>query len=113
MRLHLENMENKFEGVNRLKKENIYLIEKIKKMEDTKKDNEIFILKCENKNIKELLGKIEKEFENKEKDFNEKINNLNKRLLHHEETGKHQNSRIMIDSEVDKSVNIINLIKIH
>lgn len=100
-------MENKFEGLNKIKKENAYLIEKIKKMEDSKKDNEIFILKCENKNIKELLGKKEKEFAIKEKDFIEKINNLNKRLLHNEENGKYQSSRIMIDSEADKSVPII------
>jgi len=108
MRLHLENMEHRFEGVNKLKKENIYLSEKIKKMEDSKKDNEIFILKCENKNIKELLGKKEKEFSNKEKDLVEKIYNLNKRLAQYEETGKYQSSRIMIDSEMDKSVKNIN-----
>ena len=93
-------MEHKFEGVNKIKKENAYLIDKIKKMEDSKKDNEIFILKCENKNIKELLGKKEKEFGIMEKDFLEKISNLNKRLLHNEE----KSSRIMIDSDADKSV---------
>lgn len=105
MKLHIENLEQKFEIINKLKKDNIYLSEKIKKMEDSKKENEIYILKKENKNIKELIGKKEKEFSYREKDLIEKINTLNKKILQYEESGKYMTTRYMIDSEIDKSVN--------
>jgi hypothetical protein len=73
-------------------------------MQDWKKDNEILILKSENKNIKELLAKKEKNFEIKEKDLIEKINDINKRLSYYEDNNnKYQNSRILIDSEIDRS----------
>jgi hypothetical protein len=112
-------MENKLEGVNKLKEKNFYLIEKIKKMEDSKKDNEIIILKCENKNIKQLIKSKEKEFEIKEKefeikekDFIEKINNLNKRLINYEETTKYQSSRITLESCIDRDKSVIRIFNI-
>jgi hypothetical protein len=49
MKLHIENLESKFEYYNQIKNENIYLVEKIKKLEDTKKENEILILKTRTK----------------------------------------------------------------
>ena len=112
MRLYINNMENKLEGVNKLKEKNFYLIEKIKKMEDSKKDNEIIILKCENKNIKQLIKSKEKEFEIKEKDFIEKINNLNKRLINYEETTKYQSSRITLESCIDRDKSVIRIFNI-
>ncbi len=105
MKLHMETLEQKCENYNKLKNENRILSEKIKKMEDTKKDNEIFILKSENKNIKELFSKKEKNFEIKEKEFIDKIIELNKKLNYFEENySKFHNSRILIDSENDRSV---------
>lgn len=106
MRLHIENLESKFEYYNQIKKQNRYLTEKIKKLEDTKKENEIIILKAENKNLKDIINKKELEFNQMEKDFNLKINELNKKILNYEELLKyHQSSKnIGIDSDNDKSV---------
>jgi len=107
MKLHIENLESKFEYYNQIKKENRYLIEKIKKLEDTKKENEILILKAENKNLKDIINKKEIEFSKIEKDFNEKINELNNKNLNYEELLKfHQTSNnIGMESENEKSVN--------
>lgn len=106
MKLHIENLESKFEYYNQIKKENRYLVEKIKKLEDTKKENEIIILKAENKNLKDIINKKEAEFNQIEKDFNDKINELNKKILNYEELFKfHQTSKkIGIESDNDKSV---------
>jgi len=97
-------MESKFEYCNQLKKENKYLHEKLKKMEDTKKENEIIILKAENKNLKDIIAKKEQEFEKKEKNYNVEINDLTKKLFNCEEAMKFHNSKILVDSENDKSV---------
>jgi hypothetical protein len=111
MKLHMENLEQKCEYNNKLKNENRILNEKLKKMEDSKKDNEIFILKSENKNMKELLAKKEKNYEIKEKEFMDKIIDLNKKLNYYEENySKYQNSKILIDSENDRSVSKFNQI---
>lgn len=105
MKLHIENLESKFDYFNQLKKENKYLNEKLKKMEDTKKENEIIILKAENKNLKDIITKKEQEFEKKERKYNEEISELNKKILNCEEALKFHNSKILVDSENDKSVN--------
>ncbi len=104
MKLHIESLESKFEYYNQIKKENKYLHEKIKKMEDTKKDNEIMILRAENKNMKDILARKETELANKEKDYLEQITDLNKKIIGFEEALKFHNSRVLIDSENDKSV---------
>lgn len=106
MKLHIENLESKFEYYNQIKKENRYLIEKIKKLEDTKKENEITILKAENKNLKDIISKKEFEFNQIENDFNMKLNDLQKKVLNYEELLKyHQTSKnIGLDSDNDKSV---------
>lgn len=106
MKLHIENLESKFEYYNQIKKENRYLFEKIKKLEDTKKENEIIILKAENKNLKDIINKKEIEFSQIEKDFNDKINDLNRKLSNYEELVKHHQTskKIRIESDNDKSV---------
>jgi len=107
MKLHIENLESKFEYYNQIKKENRYLVEKIKKFEDSKKENEIIILKAENKNLKDIINKKEIEFSKIEKDFNDKINELNKKISNYEEILKyHQAMKNMgLESDNDKSVN--------
>jgi len=105
MKLHIENLESKFEYYNQIKKENKYLNEKIKKLEDTKKENEIIILRAENKNLKEIINKKELDFDQIEKDFNEKIIEMNKKILNYEEMLKFQSSKnIGVESDNDKSV---------
>jgi hypothetical protein len=109
MKLHIEVLESKFENSNQIKKENKYLHEKLKKLEDTKKENEITILRAENRNLKEIISKKESEFELYEKDFKEKIHDLNKILLNYEEKIKYQNSKNMgVESDNDKSVYRLN-----
>lgn len=107
MKLHIENLESKFDYYNQLKKENKYLHEKIKKMEDTKKENEIIILKAENKNLKDILSKKEQEFDITVKKHSEEIAELNKKILNCEEALKFHNSKILLESDNDKSVNIL------
>jgi len=105
MKLHIENLESKFEYYNQIKKENKYLNEKIKKLEDTKKENEIIILRAENKNLKEIINKKELDFDQIEKDFNEKIIEMNKKILNYEEMLKfHSSKNIGVESDNDKSV---------
>jgi len=104
MKLHIESLEGKFEYYNQIKKENKYLHEKIKKMEDTKKDNEIIILRTENKNMKDILSNKEMEFGLKEKEYLAQISELTNKLVYFEDTLKIQNSRILMESENDKSV---------
>lgn len=106
MKLHIENLETKFENYNQIKKDNKNLIEKFKKLDDSKKENEITILKAENKNLKDILKRKEKDFEKIDKDFNDKIIELNKKIVSYEEILKYQNSKILVESENDKSVNI-------
>lgn len=107
MKLHIENLESKFEYYNQIKKENKYLIEKIKKLDDSKKENEIIILKAENKNLKDIIHKKEIDMNQIEKDYNDKINELNQKILNYEEILKyhHTSKNIGLDSEIDKSVN--------
>jgi len=104
MKLHIENLESKFDYYNQLKKENKYLHEKLKKMEDTKKENEIIILRAENKNIKDIINKKEQEFEMKEKKHNEEVKDFNKKILGYEEALKFHNSKVLVESDNDKSV---------
>ena len=105
MKLHIENLESKFEYYNQIKKENKILIEKLKKLEDSKKENEITILKAENKNLKEILNKLEKDFKHFEKDYTEKIFELNKKISNYEDAHKYHNSKMLIESENERSVN--------
>ena len=104
MKLHIENIESKFEYYNQIKKENKYLNEKIKKLNDSKKENEIIILKTENKNLKDIIGKKEIEIQQNEKDFNQKISEMNKKLLNYEDIMKYQSSKVLVESDNDKSV---------
>jgi len=109
MKLHIENIESKFEYYNKIKKENKYLNEKIKKMNDSKKENEIIILKTENKNLKEIIKEKESNILQNEKVFSEKISDLNKKLQNYEDMMKYHSSKVLVESDNDKSVkNIIN-----
>ena len=85
MKLHIENMETKIDSYNSMKKENKYLNEKVKKLKDTKKENEIIILKAENKNLKGIIEQKEIDITQMEKEFGEKISELNKNLQNYEE----------------------------
>ncbi len=105
MKLHIDNLDSKMENYGLMKKENKYLVEKVKKLKDNKKENEIIILKTENKNLKRIIDEKEKEIELKEKEFNQKISELNKSIFYYEEKFKYQNTRILMESENDKSVN--------
>ena len=107
MKLHIENTESKFEYYNKIKKENKYLNEKIKKLNDSKKENEIIILKTENKNLKEIIKEKEEDILRNEKDFADKFFDLNKKMLNYEEVMKYQSTKNLVDSENDKSVNIL------
>lgn len=107
MKLHIENIESKLEIYSKLKKENKYLNEKIKKMNDSKKENEIIILKTENKNLKDIIKQKETEAEQMEKDFKEKYAEINKKILNYEEIMKYQSSKILVESENDRSVFIL------
>jgi len=110
MKLHIENLESKFEYYNQIKKENKYLNEKIKKLEDSKKENEITILKAEYKNLKEIINKKEVEFDQIEKELRDKIHELNKKMMNYEEMLKYQNSKNLgVESDNDKSVNLFYL----
>ena len=106
MKLHIENMETKIESYSSMKKENKYLNEKVKKLKDTKKENEIIILKAENKNLKGIIEQKEMEYDQMEKEFSEKISELNKNLQNYEEKFKYQNQNQSQknESENDKSV---------
>jgi len=109
MKLHIENLDSKMENYSQMKKENKYLNEKLKKLKDNKKENEIIILKTENKNLKGIIDKKEKEIEQLEREFNEKISELNKNISTYEEKFKYQNSRVLVESENDKSVTYLSL----
>ena len=98
-------METKIDSYNSMKKENKYLNEKVKKLKDTKKENEIIILKAENKNLKGIIEQKEIDITQMEKEFGEKISELNKNLQNYEEKFKYQNqSQQKNESENDKSV---------
>jgi hypothetical protein len=107
MKLHIENIESKFEYYNKIKKENKYLNEKIKKLKDSKKENEIIILKTENKNLKDIINEKELDIIKNENDFSKKISELNKKLLYYEDILKYQSSKISMEPVQDKSVKII------
>lgn len=109
MKLHIESMDSKMEAYSQMKKENKYLNEKVKKLKDSKKENEIIILKTENKNLKDIIEQKENKIQILEKEYTEKISDLNKNLLNYEEKFKYQNSRILIESENDRSVKNLNL----
>ena len=104
MKLHIENIESKFEYYNQIKKENKYLNEKIKKMADSKKENEITILKTENKTLKDIIEKKELEIIKLDKEFKEKMSEFNKKILNYEEIMKYQNTKGLVESENDRSV---------
>ena len=101
MKLHIENLESKSEYYSKIKKENKNLNEKIKKLSDTKKENEIIILKTENKNLKETIKQKDDEIYSKEQEFNNKISEMKRKIINYEENMKYQNSKIMIESEND------------
>lgn len=103
MKLHIENIESKFEYFNKMKKENKYLNEKIKKLNDSKKENEIIILKTENKNLKDIINQKENEMLRNEKEFMDKISDLNKKLLNYEDIMKYQSSKVLVESDNDRN----------
>lgn len=85
MKLEIEYMEN---NLLNSKKEIKVLQEKVKKYETKSGVGEINVLKNEIKNLKELKKQIELENNRKEKELNETIFDLKKKIIELEETNK-------------------------
>lgn len=104
MKLHIESLESRFEYLNQFRKENKILNEKLKKLEDSKKENEIIILKAENKNLKDIIAQKEIELDKIVQEYSAQIKELNKKIINQEESSKLLNSKMLIESDHEKSV---------
>lgn len=86
MKLHIEHME---EGINHLKRENKVLNDKLKEYGNK---SDVNVLKNEIKNLKELSKQMQSENNRKEKELNDLIIDLKKKVYDYEEIFKNLQS---------------------